>query len=185
MSADSLHILLVDDHAESLTVLARLLERCGYSVATARTYAEAVEVAGRRRCDLLVSDVGLPDRSGLELMQELNARYPIRGIALSGYTDERDVRASRAAGFARHLNKPIMFADLLSTIREVAEWHAPGVPAPADAMWHGDNGRKHTRAPTSGHTPGSTPASARDTAGRPLTRADRRLFLTFPLQKPT
>ena len=137
MPADSLHILLVDDHAEPLTVLARLLERAGYSVDTARTYAEAVDAAARRRCDLLVSDVGLPDRSGLELMQELNARQPTRGIALSGYTDERDVSASRAAGFARHLNKPVMFADLLSVIREVAEWHAPAAPT-ADAMWHAE-----------------------------------------------
>lgn len=139
MSPDRLHILLVDDHAETLTVLARLLERSGYSVDTARTYAEAVEAAARRRCDLLVSDVGLPDRSGLELMQELSARYPIRGIALSGYTDECDVSASRAAGFARHLNKPVMFADLLSAMREVAEWHAPAAaPAAADAMWHAE-----------------------------------------------
>ena len=130
MSPDRLHILLVDDHVESLAVLARLLERCGYCVQTARSYGEAVEAVGRRRCDLLVSDLGLPDRSGLELMQELQARYPLRGIALSGYTDERDVSASRAAGFARHLNKPVMFGDLLSAIREVAEWH---VPAGADA----------------------------------------------------
>ena len=130
MSADSLHILLVDDHVETLTVLARLLERSGYSVDTARTYAEAVEAAARRRCDLLVSDVGLPDRSGLELMQELHARYPIRGIALSGYTEERDVIASREAGFARHLNKPVMFGDLLSAIREVAQWHAHADEAP-------------------------------------------------------
>ena len=136
MSPESLHILLVDDHAESLTVLARLLERSGYSVAAAGTYAEAVEAAERRRCDLLVSDVGLPDRSGLELMQELRARYPIPGIALSGFTDECDVVASREAGFARHLNKPVMFDDLLEAIREVSAWHArQGADATAESFW--------------------------------------------------
>ena len=122
MPPQSLHILLVDDHAETLGVLARLLERSGFSVDTARSYAEALEAAGRRRCDLLVSDVGLPDRSGLELMQELQARHNLRGIALSGYTDERDVSASRDAGFARHLNKPVIFSDLLRAIEEVATW---------------------------------------------------------------
>ena len=125
MSPDSLHILLVDDHDESLFVLARLLERCGHTVDTARTYAEAIDAARRRRCDLLISDVGLPDRSGLELMQELHGRYGVKGIALSGFTDERDATASHVAGFARHLNKPVMFNDLAAAIRDVVGWQPP------------------------------------------------------------
>ena len=136
MPPQSLHILLVDDHAETLGVLARLLERSGFSVDTARSYAEALEAAGRRRCDLLVSDVGLPDRSGLELMQELQARHNLRGIALSGYTDERDVSASRDAGFARHLNKPVVFAELVGAIREIAAWDPrSAADAAQDGAW--------------------------------------------------
>ena len=125
MSPESLHILLVDDHDESLFVLARLLERCGHTVDTARTFAEAIDAAGRKRCDLLISDVGLPDRSGLELMQELHGRYGVRGIALSGFTDERDALASQGAGFAKHLNKPVMFNDLTAAIRDVVGWQPP------------------------------------------------------------
>ena len=133
MSTECLHILLVDDHDESLFVLARLLERCGHSVDTARTYAEAMDAAGRRRCDLLISDVGLPDRSGHELMQELHSRFGIKGIALSGFTDERDARASEGAGFARHLNKPVVFTEVVAAIREVGGWNPPADRTP-DAM---------------------------------------------------
>ena len=133
MSTCSLHILLVDDHDESLFVLARLLERCGHSVDTARSYAEAMDAAARRRCDLLISDVGLPDRSGLELMQELHGRLGIKGIALSGFTDEQDARASAGAGFARHLNKPVVFNEVVEAIREVAGWQPPADATPEPA----------------------------------------------------
>jgi CheY-like chemotaxis protein len=139
MAPDPLHILLVDDHDESLLVLKRLLERCGHTVATARTYAEAMDAADRRRCDLLISDVGLPDRSGLELMQEMRARYGIKGIALSGYTDDQDARNSEDAGFARHLNKPVVFTDLTAAIQEVAAGRpAPDEP-PSDTAWQSSN----------------------------------------------
>ena len=140
MAPDPLHILLVDDHDESLLVLKRLLERCGHTVATARTYAEAMDAAGRRRCDLLISDVGLPDRSGLELMQEMRARYGVKGIALSGYTDDQDARNSQDAGFARHLNKPVVFTDLTTAIQEVAGWRPPADAEPTpDAAWQSPN----------------------------------------------
>jgi CheY-like chemotaxis protein len=139
MAPEPLHILLVDDHDESLVVLKRLLERCGHTVATARSYAEAMEAAQRRRCDLLISDVGLPDRSGLELMQELRSRYGIKGIALSGYTDEQDARNSEDAGFARHLNKPVVFTDLTAAIQEVAGWQPPGDATARDASWQSPN----------------------------------------------
>jgi CheY-like chemotaxis protein len=125
MSGDNLHILLVDDHDESLFVLARLLERCGHTVRTARDFAEAMGAAASDRFDLLISDVGLPDRSGLELMQEISALYGIRGIALSGFTDQFDAKASADAGFARHLNKPVVFAELTAAINEVAGWCPP------------------------------------------------------------
>ena len=132
MSAGTFHLLLVDDHDESLVVLAKLLRRCGYEIATARTYAEGIEAARRQKFDLIISDVGLPDRSGLELMQDVNSLYPVKGIALSGFTEDTDVRASHVAGFARHLNKPVMFANLLETIQEVVGWQ-PGQPPPVEA----------------------------------------------------
>lgn len=138
MSPASLHIPVVNDHDESLVVPAKLLQRCGHSADTARTYAEAMEAAGRRRYDLVISDVGLPDRSGLELMHELQAQYAIKGIALSGFTDEPHVRASRSAGFDRHLNKPVIFPDLVAAIEEVSGARPPpdAVPQP---LWNSGN----------------------------------------------
>jgi CheY-like chemotaxis protein len=140
MSADNLHILLVDDHDESLFVLARLLERCGHTVRTARDFAEAIAAAATDRFDLLISDVGLPDRSGLELMQEVRALYGVRGIALSGFTDQLDARASEGAGFAKHLNKPVVFTELTAAIEEVAGCCPPQRPdAQNPSAWHSAN----------------------------------------------
>jgi len=139
MSPTPFHVLLVDDHDESLVVLARLLRRCSYEVQTARTYAEGIEAARRQKFDLIISDVGLPDRSGLELMHDVATLYPVKGIALSGFTEDTDHRASHVAGFARHMNKPVMFTSLLEAIQEVVGWQpvqvAPAVEGAEHAVW--------------------------------------------------
>ena len=69
--------------------------------------------------DLLISDIGLPDGTGLDVMQHLRARQGIKGIALSGFGMEEDLRRSRDAGFSRHLTKPINLQTLQQTIDEV------------------------------------------------------------------
>ena len=71
--------------------------------------------------DLVMSDLGLPDGSGLDLMRELSTTYGIRGIALSGFGMESDIDQSRAAGFARHLIKPIDIAVMKETIAELTQ----------------------------------------------------------------
>ena len=68
--------------------------------------------------DLVISDLGLPDGSGNDLMRELSLRYGLRGIALSGYGMDSDLEASTAAGFSRHLIKPVDIDDLRAAIRE-------------------------------------------------------------------
>ena len=67
-----------------------------------------------------LSDLGLPDGSGLDLMRELAGRTALRGIALSGYGMEEDVRQSLEAGFAKHLTKPVNLQALQAALREVA-----------------------------------------------------------------
>ena len=118
-TAGSVCILVVDDHADTVVVLRRLLALEGYSVMTATSAEEATEMARQGDCDLLVSDVGLPDRSGLQLMSELNQLYGLRGIALSGYTDPADLKAAREAGFDRFLSKPVQFDKLIAAVREL------------------------------------------------------------------
>jgi signal transduction histidine kinase/ActR/RegA family two-component response regulator len=120
-----LAILLVEDHADTAEAMAGLLEVMGHRVTAVATAAEALAAAepeadGAPRFDLVVSDLGLPDRSGLDLMRELAGRHGLRGIALSGYGMEEDVRQSREAGFDRHLVKPVPLPALEQAIGEVA-----------------------------------------------------------------
>jgi PAS domain S-box-containing protein len=100
-------LLLVEDHADTARVLTRILQHAGYRVTHAGSIAAARERAAAQRFDLVVSDVGLPDGSGLDLMHGLHAKYGLRGIALSGFGTDEDRAASAAAGFAEHLTKPV------------------------------------------------------------------------------
>ena len=68
-------VLLVDDHADTLRSMDRLLRVRGYQVCVASTVAAALEAAATHPFDLLISDVGLPDGSGMDLMRELRLRY--------------------------------------------------------------------------------------------------------------
>ena len=112
----SLRILLVDDHPDTNAALAKLLTRRGQTVTTAQDMRSAMEAAERGQFDLLISDVGLPDGSGLELMTRLRATSGIRGIAISGFGMNGDVEKSRQAGFFEHLVKPVNLETLETTI---------------------------------------------------------------------
>jgi signal transduction histidine kinase len=111
-----LKILLVDDHADTLRVMSRLLRKLDHRVTTAESKSAALAAAATNDFDLLISDIGLPDGTGLELMRELLATRPIRGIALTGYGMESDVRQSKDAGFTAHMTKPINFQELVGII---------------------------------------------------------------------
>jgi two-component system CheB/CheR fusion protein len=119
-----LRILLVEDHADTAEAMADLLRGQGHHVTVSGSVAQALATAemlgGATGIDLLLSDLGLPDGSGLELMRELGRRYGIRGIALSGYGMEEDIRKSMEAGFEKHLTKPVSLQALRSALREVA-----------------------------------------------------------------
>jgi DNA-binding response OmpR family regulator len=112
-------ILVADDHEDSLGSLSRLLEINGYTVYTARTAREAKDLAAARRCDLFIGDIGLPDGSGLDLMRELRDRHGLSGIAVSGYSGKEDVAEALAAGFEKHLAKPVTFSELLAAITKL------------------------------------------------------------------
>jgi CheY-like chemotaxis protein len=112
-------ILLVEDHLDTAEVLAHLLSAKGCRVRVVHTVADALRVPDDD-FDIVLSDVQLPDATGLELMERLRMRRPVRGIAMSGYGFERDVRRSLEAGFSRHLIKPVKVEDVLDAIDEVA-----------------------------------------------------------------
>jgi CheY-like chemotaxis protein len=96
-----------------------LLRQLKHEVTSAATVADALRHADHSRFDLLISDLGLPDGSGLDLMRELKEKYHLTGICLSGYGMDHDIRRSKEAGFARHLTKPVDFRRLKATIESV------------------------------------------------------------------
>ena len=114
-----LRLLVVEDHQSTLEVLARLLTRAGHEVVTAGTLSDALAAAATGSFDLVISDLGLPDGTGNELMEILHARYALRGIALSGYGMEDDLTRSRKSGFATHLTKPVDFRQLQRALHDV------------------------------------------------------------------
>ena len=116
-SQRSLRILLVDDHPDTTAALERLLRLRGHTVAAAHDMRSALETAERGQFDLLISDVGLPDGSGMELMTRLRARSGIPGIAISGFGMNGDVEKSMQAGFLKHLVKPVSLEKLEAAIQ--------------------------------------------------------------------
>jgi len=120
--AAPLRILLIEDHPDTASALADLLKMIGHRVTIAGSIAQALDEAARAdgALDLVISDLGLPDGSGHDLMRELAGRYGLGGIALSGYGMEEDIRQSREAGFGRHLTKPVTLAALEVAIAEAA-----------------------------------------------------------------
>ena len=103
----TMRVLLVEDHEDTNRSLTSLLRRRGYFVQAARSVQGALELAANERFDVLVSDIGLPDGSGIDIMQAINSEHPIFGIALTGFGMEEDVRRSHAVGFHHHLIKPV------------------------------------------------------------------------------
>jgi HAMP domain-containing protein/signal transduction histidine kinase len=114
-----MRILLVEDHEDTNRSLTSLLRRRGYQVESALTFQSALDISSKEQFDVLISDLGLPDGSGIDLIQKL-ASKPALGIALTGFGMEQDIRKSREVGFQHHLVKPIDLNKLDSLIQEGA-----------------------------------------------------------------
>jgi PAS domain S-box-containing protein len=113
-------VLLVEDHEDTRRVMERLLQSLGCTVASAGSVREAVKMAEGANFDLMISDIGLPDGTGMDAMVQINRIKKLRGIALSGYGQDDDLKRSREAGFETHLTKPVNFDTLRETINRVA-----------------------------------------------------------------
>ncbi|MDB6133187.1 MAG: Histidine kinase [Verrucomicrobiales bacterium] len=112
----SVRVLLVEDHADTARTLARMLGRAGFAVVTVPDVARALALIRDERFDILVSDLGLPDGTGHEIMRAARARHGMPGISISGYGMEDDVRQSAEAGFSEHLVKPVPVSRLIDAI---------------------------------------------------------------------
>jgi PAS domain S-box-containing protein len=112
-------LLLVEDHPDTAKVLTHLLKGFGFEVVVAATVASAVKAAEEQPFDLLISDIGLPDGTGTDVIRQIRQHTAIPAIALSGYGMEEDMARSRDAGFADHLVKPINLQQLEATINRL------------------------------------------------------------------
>lgn len=127
VSRKSMRILLVEDHEDTNRSLTQLLRRRGYQVEPAHSVQAALAAAAQQSFDVLVSDIGLPDGSGIELMRTIRSNHPIFGIALTGFGMEDDLRKSHAVGFKHHLVKPVDLNRLDALIQQAD-------PLPAEAV---------------------------------------------------
>lgn len=128
-SLAGIRVLLVEDHPDSARALAALLQLKGMNVRHAATVAEARRELGQMEFDLLISDLGLPDGTGYDLMRSTAANGALAGIALSGYGMDLDLAASRQAGFAAHLVKPVTVDELYAAVSRVLAARGSREPA--------------------------------------------------------
>lgn len=115
-SSKTRRVLLVDGHAESLSVLERLMAGSGFEVATARTAQAARELAGRAPFDLIICELSLPDGNGDELIGHLKSGSDIRAIALSASAYPVQTPGGSDGAFDRFILKPCRFEEILAAI---------------------------------------------------------------------
>ncbi|MDB6134234.1 MAG: two-component hybrid sensor and regulator [Verrucomicrobiales bacterium] len=116
-------IFVVDDHADILSSVCRQLVSSGHTVvASAGNMAEALRILPQADCQVLLSDIGLPDGTGWELLRKVTPllSHPLYAIAMSGYNEPSDFEESRKAGFRQHLVKPFRPSDLAEALKSVA-----------------------------------------------------------------
>ncbi|HEX8456527.1 MAG TPA: PAS domain S-box protein [Pyrinomonadaceae bacterium] len=121
----NLRVLVVDDEADTRELVAAVLASCGAHVIQAATAAEAFEQLERARPDVLISDIGMPEEDGYELLGRIRELPPERGgaipaAALTAYARTEDrVRALRS-GFQMHVPKPVEPAELITVVATLA-----------------------------------------------------------------
>ena len=113
-----LRIFVVEDHKDTLKALQLYLEHLGHIVLFAESKAQALKEIPRSNCQVLISDINLPDGNGWELMQEIEDSRPNYAIAVSGYDTKADRQRSAKAGFRHHAVKPIIPDNLNMLLKE-------------------------------------------------------------------
>lgn len=132
--ARPLNILLVEDHADTAQALRESLTASGHRVRVAPAVAVALQEAAVEPCELLISDVGLPDGTGVDLLRRITPPPSLGAIAMSGFGMEADLARSRDAGFSRHLTKPVDLSELEEIIGQLVNADAAAEPAPVRAF---------------------------------------------------
>ncbi len=116
-----MRIFLVENHVDTRQLLSMYLEGMGHTVVSAGTMAEALEKLPGAACEMLISDIGLPDGDGWQLLQRVALPHPIYAIAMSGFGMSTDHLKSKEAGFRHHLLKPFVPGELDSALAEATQ----------------------------------------------------------------
>ncbi|HXI61840.1 MAG TPA: GAF domain-containing protein [Pyrinomonadaceae bacterium] len=122
------HLMIIEDDADTLEMLRATLEAHGFKVTACESAAETLELAPANSVDLIVSDIGMPQMDGFEMikrLRELDQYKSVPAIALSGYASNKDAKSALAAGFDAHVSKPVDPAELLRLINKLVK-KSPG-----------------------------------------------------------
>jgi CheY-like chemotaxis protein/anti-sigma regulatory factor (Ser/Thr protein kinase) len=115
----ALRILLVEDHGDTRRTLSRLLSHFGHEISVADCTQSALEMFNSKEFDVVLSDIGLPDGSGYDVISHAKRKQRVKGVALTGYGTDEDIRRGKEAGFDFHLTKPVDFHELRSILSQV------------------------------------------------------------------
>lgn len=115
----SWRIFLVEDHVDTARAITHYLRSLGHVVSVANDVQTARKFASKAEFDILLSDLGLPDGNGWDLLRELRPGTSFKAIAMSGYNTPADLARSKAAGFLEHLAKPLVPEDLKAAFERV------------------------------------------------------------------
>jgi DNA-binding response OmpR family regulator len=120
LQTEHVNILLVEDHADTRRVLSTLLGRSGHEIITATGVADALQLLANMRVNVLLSDLGLPDGDGLDLVARAKSLQPkIKTIALTARGSQKDYELGKKAGFDHYLTKPFDFHELRTLLNLV------------------------------------------------------------------
>ncbi len=114
----ALRLFLVENHQDTMRYMKLYLEQLGYQISVAADMATALREIPNSQCDILISDIGLPDGDGWQLMEKLGKNRPPFAIAMSGYGTGNDQRKSLASGYNFHLVKPFTPDALVALLRD-------------------------------------------------------------------
>ena len=115
-----LRILLVEDHDDTRLTLSRLLTHFGHQISVAASKQVALELIAAKNFDVVLSDIALPDGDGYDVISHAKQKQAVKGVALTGFDRDEDIRRGKEAGFDFHLSKPVDFHELRTVLSQVS-----------------------------------------------------------------
>jgi len=119
-SGKRLRILVVEDHNDTLQALSRLLSHFGHEISLADTAQSALNTIDSKEFDVVLCDIALPDGNGYDVVAQAKRKWPVKAVALTGFSTTADIKRSQQAGFDFYLTKPVDFHELRAVLGQIA-----------------------------------------------------------------